>query len=51
MIVFVFAFILTFVLEIYRGSEFWWVSFFFLIIGVVVIPIGNYMSWNKKFNR
>lgn len=48
-IIFIGLFLTTMIMEIMRGSDEWWYSFFFLIIGVVVIPIGNYLSWKKKF--
>ena len=41
-------FILALSFEIVRNSEDWWFSFFFLFLGVVVLPIGNYFSWKKK---
>lgn len=44
------AFIITLSMELIRESELWWISFFFLFIGIVVLPIGNYISWKKKFN-
>lgn len=37
------------IMELVRGSSEWWFSFFFLFLGVVVLPIGNYLSWKKKF--
>jgi len=42
-------FVASLVLEIIRSSETWWFSFFFFIIGAVILPIGNYLSWKKKF--
>ena len=43
------AFALSLILDIIRGEdEMWWLSFIFLFIAVVVLPIGNYISWRKK---
>jgi len=42
-------FLTTLLFEIFRDSESWWFSLFFLTIGIVIIPIGNYFSWKKKF--
>jgi len=48
-LVIVVMFTIVLLFEIARGSEAWWISFFFLI-PVVALVIGNYFSWNKKFN-
>lgn len=39
------------IMEIVRNSSEWWFSFFFLFIGGVILPIGNYLSWKKKFGN
>lgn len=42
-------FVTALILEISRDSDTWYLSFFFFIIGAVILPIGNYLSWKKKF--
>jgi len=44
-------FLVTLIMEISRNSSEWYYSFFFLSIAVVVLPIGNYVSWKKKFGN
>lgn len=48
-VIFIALFLATLIFERIRQSETWWFSFFFLSIGVIVIPLGNYFSWKKKF--
>ena len=48
-VIFIALFLATLMFERIRQSETWWFSFFFLSIGVIVIPLGNYFSWKKKF--
>lgn len=35
------------VIEIENEAK--WISIFPFLIGTVVIPVGNYLSWKKKF--
>lgn len=42
------AFIVSLIMEIVRDSNTWWISFVFLFIATVIIPIANYFSWRKK---
>lgn len=28
--------------------EIWWLPIPFLVIGLIIIPIGNYLSWRSK---
>ena len=37
--------VISLVMELFRGSDAWWMSMFFFIIGSVVLPLGNYLSW------
>lgn len=42
------AFAVTCILSLIRYDERWYLSFGFLILAWVVLPIANYISWRNK---
>ena len=42
-------FLLVLTLELVRGSSEWWIAFVFLGLAIIVLPLGNYISWKKKY--
>jgi hypothetical protein len=48
-LVLIIMFTIVLLFEIARESEYWWISLFFLV-PVIILPVGNYVSWKKKFN-
>lgn len=48
-IAFVVMFVLSLTMSLFRYDDLWWLSFIFLFIGVVAVPIGSYLSWKGIF--
>jgi len=43
--------ILGAIIILYAGDVYKWTGLIHIGIGVIVFPVGNYLSWKKKFKK